>query len=432
MTPLLWLRRDRRSLRRLPRFGNALLALVLTAGIGLVVPAGAQQQTGATYGPVRPADTLWELALRFRGETNVTAQQAMIALLRANPEAFREGNINALRTGVTLRVPTAQEMNAITQNEAVAEFNRHEQAWRNRRRTGTAAPGPGPASTAPAQPAPAPAAPSDGPSELEAELGAVRAEVTELNKRLAERDDAIEELLVQLAAVRRELRQAQGDAPAAPPPASDAGGEPASDGAARATWLPVSPLVLGSSLIVLLVLIVVVTLIRQRGEREEPYTEDDGEEDPYELEPDERDDEAFDDDPDRGWGDDGDDSEPSRTATARPSPVSAAVAADVAAGFDADREDEDPAEDDLPIGMDLEGEEDWDSDPEKGAGDRPVTAQADGPPGYGRHLEVGELDDLDLEAGPARSSFANVPEDLEGDDPPEDGAPGRSGGGRRE
>ena len=87
----------------------------------------------------------------------MNVQQAMIAILRANPEAFREGNINALRREISLRVPTAAEMAAITPAEAAAEFARHEEAWRNRQRTGTAAPGP-------AAPGPAPAAPGARPS----------------------------------------------------------------------------------------------------------------------------------------------------------------------------------------------------------------------------------------------------------------------------
>ena len=181
----------------------------------------------------------------------------MIAIWWANPEAFREGNINALRTGVTLRVPSVGEMAGITQGEAVAEFSRHEVAWRNRRRNGTAAP------ARPSAPPPTPDRPAAAEPDLEEQLLAARSQVADMHERLAERDEAIEELLVQLAALRRELRQAQGGAPAVSgAPAVGAGDESRDGMASRASWLPVSPLVLGSGLIVLLVLIVVVTLIR--------------------------------------------------------------------------------------------------------------------------------------------------------------------------
>jgi pilus assembly protein FimV len=119
---------------------RSVLWLAVAASIALAAPVAAQQGADSTYGPVRRADTLWDLALRFRGDSGVNAQQAMIAILRANPDAFVDGNINALRTGVTLRVPTAAEMAAVTRGDAAAEFARHEQAWRNRRRTGSAAP----------------------------------------------------------------------------------------------------------------------------------------------------------------------------------------------------------------------------------------------------------------------------------------------------
>ena len=143
--------RKPRSARWLPAARRLIAGAVIAAGLALAPPADAQQAGGSTYGPVQRADTLWELALRFRGDAAVNAQQAMIAILRANPGAFVEGNINALRTGVTLRVPTAADMAAISPGEASAEFARHEEAWRNRRQTGSAAPAPGPEDPAPAR-----------------------------------------------------------------------------------------------------------------------------------------------------------------------------------------------------------------------------------------------------------------------------------------
>ena len=417
--------------RRFHAVRALLAALLLVAGCGLAPLAAAQQQSGSTYGPVRPADTLWELALRFRGDANVTAQQAMIAILRVNREAFREGNINALRTGVTLRVPTPADMAAITQGEAVAEFNRHEQAWRNRRRTGTAAPAPGPAGTArTAERAPAPA-PAEEETSPEDEL---RAEVAELRNRLAERDEAIEELLVQLAAVRRELRQVQAGSVAPPGGSAERDEEgPAEDAASRATWLPVSPLVLGSSLIVLLVLIVVVTLIRQRGEREDPYPDDlqaDDEEEPYELEPDEEAEEALGAEQYEDRGDGEPDAEPSRVrATAALAPVAAA-----AIDPGADREESDDESTDLPIGMDLEGEdEEWvdDAQDREPFGNLGESTGRDGEAEIERHVEVGELDDLELDVEGPRGSFTEFPADLD-DDSPEHLESNRPGDGRRE
>src|SRR5690606_7758610 len=41
-----------------------------------------------SYGPVATGDTLWSIATRTRHDESVTINQMMLALLRANPEAF--------------------------------------------------------------------------------------------------------------------------------------------------------------------------------------------------------------------------------------------------------------------------------------------------------------------------------------------------------
>ena len=447
--------RKPRSARWLPAAWRLIPGLVIAAGLALAPPADAQQAAGSTYGPVQRADTLWELALRFRGDAPVNAQQAMIAILRANPGAFVEGNINALRTGVTLRVPTAADMTAISPGEASAEFARHEEAWRNRRQTGSATPAPGPGT--PPRPATPPAGTAaEGGEDVAEELRKARATVAEMRERLDERDEAIEELLVQLAAARRELRAVQAAAPASSPddsaePEGDAAGP---DAASRASWLPVSPLILGSSLIVLLVLIVVVTLLRQRGAAEEAYSEE-----PFE----EGEERAWDETEEPDLHEDGDVRNPHhredgredllpvgggalpeaerRDPEERPRPGAAtaaaaaiatgaaagaatgAIAGDAAAaggGSAPDDEAGEPREDDsddLPIGMDLEGEEDWDPGPVEEAGR---------PSGFGRHIEVGELDELDLDADPATGSFPDLSADPEEENDPETGVrPGR-------
>ena len=457
MNPRLGHFRRPRAGRRLPGAGRTILRLAAAAVFALAAPAEAQQAPGSTYGPVRPAETLSQLASRFRGEASVNARQAMIAILRANPDAFVEGNINALRAGVTLRVPTAAEMEAITPGEAAAEFARHDEAWRNRRRTGSAAPG-GPAP----QPAPAPAAsppaaegaPEDAADAADAseELRKARETVSDLRERIAERDEAIEDLLVQLAAVQRELRQLRAEADPAPSggsgapereereAAGEAGGA-ASAGSAAASppsWLPVSPLVLGSSLIVLLVLVVVVTLLRQRGEAEEalaeePFEEEEGEDpgDGETLGGEPRAQEGEADPEDGGAARDAPEEDgpgAGRRAPASPragaglasalGPEGGAAAEGVEAVEVLDEGGEGEAAD-LPIGIDLDEEEPWDEALDGPAPDR----AAPGPRPPGGLPELGpriELDDLDVD--PATGPRREVSIDLgEGDDPPEGG-----------
>ena len=411
--------------RRLPGAGRSIRWLTAAAVIALAAPAEAQQPAGgATYGPVQRAETVSQLAIRFRGEANVNAQQAMIAILRANPGAFGEGNINALRSGVTLRVPTAAEMEAITPGEAAAEFARHDEAWRNRRRTGSAAPAPGPEPARAPTPAPAPSAPAaeapeDG-GEIAEELREARETVADLRERLAERDAAIEELLVQLAVVQRELRVLEAKAEPAP---SDEGGSAPS----AASWLPVSPLVLGSSLIVLLVLVVVVTLLRQRGEAEEALAEE-----PF----DEAEEGAYDEQ------DDGEDlrrpeyERADRAAAPPPAPEGALAAGDEAVEAAAEVREEDIA--DLPIGTDLGEDEEWESAFDGSAPDRPGPRDPEGRPEPGRDVEVGDLDEVELHVEPTPGPGPDVSTgpglgDGDGDDRPEGGpAPGRPERGPRE
>lgn len=71
---------------------------------------------------VRSNDTLWEIALRARPDSSVSVHQSMMALYRANPDAFINGNINRLRRGQVLRVPDASEMKSLNKTEAVSQF----------------------------------------------------------------------------------------------------------------------------------------------------------------------------------------------------------------------------------------------------------------------------------------------------------------------
>jgi pilus assembly protein FimV len=74
-------------------------------------------------------DTLWRIASRVQpGSSPRVINQTMIALFRANPEAFG-GNINRLRAGSILRIPESAEIEAIPTREAAAEVARQRDAW---------------------------------------------------------------------------------------------------------------------------------------------------------------------------------------------------------------------------------------------------------------------------------------------------------------
>ncbi|MGJ7461937.1 FimV/HubP family polar landmark protein [Halomonas sp. MA07-2] len=81
---------------------------------------------------VRSGDTLWAVAGRLRPDSGISMNQMMVALVEANPEAFASGNINAMRAGVSLVVPSREAIAARAVGDSdriVAEMN---QAWANR------------------------------------------------------------------------------------------------------------------------------------------------------------------------------------------------------------------------------------------------------------------------------------------------------------
>ncbi len=79
----------------------------------------------------------------------------MIALLRANPEAFIGGNINRLKQGAVLRIPASDEVAGLGQAEAAALVRNQVDEWRQARR-----PIPQPAAIAATTASPAAEAPS--------------------------------------------------------------------------------------------------------------------------------------------------------------------------------------------------------------------------------------------------------------------------------
>lgn len=73
------------------------------------------------------SDTLSDIALRVRPDDSVSIQQTMLAIQALNPDAFTDGNINRMRSGEILRVPSLSDIQAIGQREAVAEVSRQNQ-----------------------------------------------------------------------------------------------------------------------------------------------------------------------------------------------------------------------------------------------------------------------------------------------------------------
>ena len=101
------------------------------AGAAALAESSAPSVGAAAPGTIEVAkgDTLTKIARSLHADTPANIDQTMIALYRANPEAFG-GNINVLRRGAVLRVPGADDIAALNQREAMGEVHRQMDAWR--------------------------------------------------------------------------------------------------------------------------------------------------------------------------------------------------------------------------------------------------------------------------------------------------------------
>jgi len=76
---------------------------------------------GESYGPVGDGQALWNIALETRPDSGVNVNQMMLALLRANPDAFINGNINRLRKGAVLRIPSREDIVSVSAAQAAMQ-----------------------------------------------------------------------------------------------------------------------------------------------------------------------------------------------------------------------------------------------------------------------------------------------------------------------
>ena len=109
---------------------EAAVAAPSTATSSASQPAPAPQADAAAGDQVavKRGDTLSHIASRVRPDA-VSLEQTLVGLYRENPHAF-EGNINRLKAGKTLNVPSAERVAAIRQQDAVRELKLQSADWR--------------------------------------------------------------------------------------------------------------------------------------------------------------------------------------------------------------------------------------------------------------------------------------------------------------
>lgn len=93
-------------------------------------PSGSSKQTAKTYGPVNRGDTLSTIARQVM-PAGVNLNQMLVALHRANRDAFIAGNMNLLKTGAVLTIPEQSEIITIDAVTANKEVNLQVEDWRS-------------------------------------------------------------------------------------------------------------------------------------------------------------------------------------------------------------------------------------------------------------------------------------------------------------
>ncbi|HFE48459.1 MAG TPA: hypothetical protein ENJ21_04005 [Chromatiaceae bacterium] len=93
------------------------------------VSKAAEPVAGERYGPVRRGDTLWGVAAKTR-YSDVSVEQMALAYFETNGHAFRRGDINKLKRGVELTIPTHEKATELDRRLARKRFFAEANAWR--------------------------------------------------------------------------------------------------------------------------------------------------------------------------------------------------------------------------------------------------------------------------------------------------------------
>lgn len=88
-----------------------------TAQAPAAKPAPAPANQGDKKVVVQPGDTATKIAANVR-ESGVSLDQMLVAMLRGNPDAFINNNIDRIRSGAVINVPTSEQAKSVAAPEA--------------------------------------------------------------------------------------------------------------------------------------------------------------------------------------------------------------------------------------------------------------------------------------------------------------------------
>lgn len=94
-------------------------------------PLVKDRKKQTTYGPTISNENVWQIAQRYK-TSEIILPQVVLALVGANPEAFKDGNLNGLKAGVRLIIPATQEISYVPAELATEEVMAHDKAWNDK------------------------------------------------------------------------------------------------------------------------------------------------------------------------------------------------------------------------------------------------------------------------------------------------------------
>ena len=118
---------------------------------GSALPSWAKSAPGAdAYGPVKSGDTLGKIASATK-PSDVSLEQILVLLVQNNPDAFSGKNMNRLKTGKILQLPSTDQFASISEADARKEVKVQARDWRAYREQLAAAAGQAAPAEQPAQ-----------------------------------------------------------------------------------------------------------------------------------------------------------------------------------------------------------------------------------------------------------------------------------------
>ena len=85
-----------------------------------------------SYGRTKNTDTLWDIALKTRPDRAISVHQMMLAIKSNNPRAFIKKNINGLKSGYYLKIPTIEQIRQHNHLQALELVREQNQLWSER------------------------------------------------------------------------------------------------------------------------------------------------------------------------------------------------------------------------------------------------------------------------------------------------------------